>query len=276
MADYHLIVHRKPDVRDSSLVVGWSEDAGRLGKNTAGYLVEKLGGFELAEIDLPEFFPLGGVSVQDDVAVFPEGKFYCCQDRNLVVFLSSPPRAEWFRYLNSILDVAQYYCDAKRLYTVGGMVSFGAHTAPRELAFVVNCREMREEVDGLREGGGITYESPPGQRPTLSSYLLWAAKRRNIPGASLWVPVPFYLAGTDDPWATKKLVVFFDDRLGLGVDLADLDDAIGREGDRISQFRMCFPEIDHFIQKLESNLALSQEESETLVREMEGFLKKRA
>jgi proteasome assembly chaperone (PAC2) family protein len=121
----------------------------------------------------------------------------------------------------------------------------------------------------------MDYETPPGQRPTLGSFLLWLAKGRNIAGASLWVPVPFYLVSTDDPWAWRKTIEFLDTRLDLGIDFGDLDGEVAKQDEKITEVRNHFPKLNEYIRKLENNLGLTVEESEKLTREIEEFLKKR-
>jgi proteasome assembly chaperone (PAC2) family protein len=121
----------------------------------------------------------------------------------------------------------------------------------------------------------VDYETPPGHRPTLSTFLLWVAKRRNMVGASLWVPVPFYLVATEDPWAWRKALDFLDNRLGLGLDFEDLDEEVTRQNERIAQARIRFPEIDDYIRRLEGNLGLTQEENEKLVKEIEELLRRK-
>ena len=268
-------IYRKPEFRTSSLVVGWSEDVGKLGPKVIDYLNKKLGGEEFGEIEPADFFPSAGVAIEDDVAQFPESKFYCCQDKKLVIFKSSPPRAEWHKFLNLVLDVAQHYCHAKELYTIGGMVALSAHTVPRELWAIANSPKMKKLLSRYDLARDMDYETPPGQRPTLSSFLLWMAKGRNIPGASLWVPVPFYLVSTEDPKAWREAVQFFDRRFGLGIDFTDLDAEVTRQNEKIAELRNWFPELDDYVRRLESNLSLTEEEHEKLMKEIEEFLKKR-
>jgi predicted ATP-grasp superfamily ATP-dependent carboligase len=268
-------IYGKPGSRSSSLIVGWSEDAGKLGPKVIGYLTEKLGGKGFGEIEPPDFFPLGGVSIEDDVAQFPESKFYYCEGKNLVLFLSNSPRSEWYRFLNLVLDVAEHYCQAKELYTIGGMVSLSAHTAFRRLLAIANSAEMKNVLNQYDISIDMDYETPPGQRPTLGSFLLLLAKGRNIAGAGLWVPVPFYLVSTDDPWAWRKTVEFLDTRLDLGIEFGDLDGEVATQDEKITQARNRFPELNEYIGKLEDNLGLTVEESEKLTREIEELLKKR-
>ena len=267
-------VYGKRELQDSSLIVGWSEDAANLGTRVIDYLNRKLGTEEFGEIEPMDFFPLGGVSVEDDIVQFPESKFYCSYEKNLVILKSNAPRAEWHRFLNSVLYVAEHYCHVKELYTIGGMVSLSAHTFPRELLLVSNLSRMKTVLSRYDLTRGMDYETPPGQRPTLSSFLLWAARNRDIPAASLWVPIPFYMVAAEDAAACRKVVDFFDQKLALGIDLRDLDEAVASQNEKFTQIRFSFPEVDSIIRNLESNIALSQEDSEKLARDIEEYLKR--
>lgn len=259
-------------LREASLVVGWTEDAGRLGARVIDYLGKKLGALEFAQIDLPEFFPLSGVVVEDDIVQFPETRFYVCPEKGLLFFKGHSPRTEWYRFLNAILDIGEL-CHIRELYTMGGMVSLSTHTASRDLLAVANSPETKAILQEYNIASDMSYETPPNQRPTLSSYLLWVAKKRNVPGISLWVPTPFYLVSVEDPQAWKKAAEFFNSRFSLGIDLADLDEAISKQNQRIGELTTRTPEIEHYIWKLERNLALTEEENQKLVREMEEHLK---
>jgi len=267
-----LRIDRGSDFEAPALIVGWAEDAANLGAGVTDYLIGRLGAEEFGEIDPKGFFPLEGVMVAGNVARFPESKFYRCAGKGLVVFKGNPPRSEWFRFLNLILDVAEQ-CRAGEVYTVGGMVYLGAHTFPRELVALANSPQMKGRMAEYGLTADIDYETPPGQRPTLSSFLLWAAGRRSIGAASLWVPVPFYLVGARDPLAWRKAIEFFDERFDLGIDLSGVDDEAAAHEARMAELRSGSANIDSYIRKLEGGLGLTPEESEELTREVEGFLR---
>jgi proteasome assembly chaperone (PAC2) family protein len=254
-------------------VVTWNQDAGRVGPKVADYLNKELAGTEFAEIDPESFFPLSGVSVGDDVAQFPESKFYWCRGKNLVIFKSDIPRYEWYEFLGLVLDIAEKNCKVKEIYTVGGMVSPGAHTTPRMLLSVATSTEVKGMLSHYDLVSDMDYETQNGQRPTFSSFLLWSARRRNIAGVSLWVPVPFYLLAVEDPMACKKVVEFFDRRLGLNINFAVMDDEIERQNMEIAKVRSQLPELDSYISRLEGNLGLTVDESEKLVKEVEKWLR---
>ncbi len=267
------ILH-EPGLQKSSLVVGWGDDAGKLGARVIDYLRQKLGAQKFAEIEPLDFFSLGGVAVVNDVARFPQCNFYACPEKNLVLFKGSSPGADWYRFLNAILDVAQFHCDTREVYIIGAMVSLGTHTAPREVMAVANSPEVKEMLGRYGLASDTSYESPPGQRPTLSSFLLWVAQKRNIHGIGLWVPIPFYLLSVEDPQAWRRVIEFFDTRFNLQVGFTDLDEEIAKQKERIAQLALRSPEIDQCLWKLERNHSLTEEENRKLIEGIEESLRK--
>jgi proteasome assembly chaperone (PAC2) family protein len=265
-----------PELRTPSLIVGWSTDAGKLGSRVIDYLNKKLGGREIYEIEPTEFFPLGGVTIENDLIRFPESKLYACPENDLLLFKSDAPGYDWFKFINMVLDGAEHYGPVKELYVVGGMVVLGAHTAPREILPIFNSPGMKQAFNSYNLGRNMDYQTPPGQRPTFNSFLLWTAWQRNIPAVSLWVPIPFYLVAVEDFKAQKKILEFFDQRLTLKIDSNDIDEAISQQNVRISQIRDSSPEIDEYISKLENNQRLSEKENEKLIKQIEEFLRRKA
>jgi hypothetical protein len=49
---------------------------------------------------------------------------------------------------------------------------------------------------------------------------------------------------------------------------------VARQNKKLAQIRFSFPEVDSIIRNLESNIALSQEDSEKLAKEIEEYLKR--
>jgi predicted ATP-grasp superfamily ATP-dependent carboligase len=270
---YSIKIYEEPGFRQSSLVLGWNEDVGNLGRKVIDYLNRKLKGQEFAEIEPEKFFPMSGVAIKDNLAQFPESKFYACKEHELLVFRSDSPTAKWYEFLNSVLDVAEQHCRVRELYLLEAMLSFSAHTTPRGLLTVVNSPEIKETLSQYDLARDMNYQTQPGERPTLNSFLLWVARRRNIPGVSLWVPIPFYLATMDDFQAQKRALSFLNERLNLKIDFSDLDQEIRAQNKQLALARSRFPQIDDYINKLESNLMLSEEENGELSKKIEDFLK---
>jgi proteasome assembly chaperone (PAC2) family protein len=234
------------------------------------FLGEKLGGQKIAEIKPSGFFPLGGAVFKDNLIQISESKFWACSKSNLLIFESEEPKYEWYRFLNAILDFAEHHCQAKELYTISGTLSITAHTTPRRILAVYNQPEFQKLLQdyGLED---MTWEGPPA----ISSCLLWAAKRRDILGVSLWPEIPFYIAAGEDPAATKLTLSFLDRRFNLGLDLEGFDSEIKNQNEKIAQLRRENAEIDKYINRLETGLSLNEEEQVKLAREVYGLLEKR-
>ncbi len=265
----------RPALQSPALVVAWSEDAGRLGPKVNDYLRRKLGGHTFCEVEPGDFFPMGGVAIENDLAKFPASWFYASPEHDLVLFESSPPSSDWYRFLSLVMDVAQDYCHAREVYTIGGMVAISAHTTPRQLVAAFSSTQVKRTLGSYDLVTTFDYETAASQRPTLSSYLLWVAKRRNIPAASLWVPVPFYLAGGEDLRAERRVLQFIDQRLELGIDFRELDEDIKRQNEALAEARAGDAHIEESIAKLESNQGLSEEESLRLVEAIDDFIKRK-
>jgi proteasome assembly chaperone (PAC2) family protein len=263
-------MHSQPELENSSLIVGWQQDAGKLGPKVIEYLNKHIKAKNFCEIEPVSFFPLGGVAIENDIAQFPVSKFYAGDERkDLVIFESTQPPYGRYRFLNSVLHVSEHYCKIKELYTVSGTISPIAHSAPRRLLAVFNQLEFQRSLRryGLED---MTWEGPPA----INSFLLWLAQKRGIQGASLWPEVAFYLAATEDPKAAKVVLSFFNRRFDLGLDFTALDLKIKDQGEKLAQLRREELQIDRYIRTLEIGLSLDEEEQIRLARTVTEFLEK--
>jgi proteasome assembly chaperone (PAC2) family protein len=263
-------MHYQPELDNASLIVGWQEDAGKLGSKVIEYLNRHIKAKIFCEIEPVDFFPLGGVAIEDNIAQFPVSKFYAGDERkDLVIFESTHPLYERHRFLNSLLDAGEHYCKMKELYTVSGTVSPIAHTSPRRLLAVFNQPEFQRSLHRYCLEN-MTWEGPPA----INSFLLWLAQRRGIPGVSLWPEVAFYLAATEDPKAAKVVLSFFNGRFDLGLDLIGLDLEIKDQSEKLARLRREDTQIDRYIGTLEIGLSLDEEEQLRLARTVTEFLEK--
>ena len=258
---------QQPEFENPSLIVGWKDDAGKLSPKVIEYLNKKIDSRSFCEIEPVDFFPLTGVTVEKNMAQFPEGKFYCCERNDLVIFTGTEPGFERYRFLNAISDLAQHYCKIKYLYTISGTISSVAHTNSRKIVAVYNQQRLQKELRGY----GLEDMNWEGT-PAISSYLLWVAKRKGIPGVSLWAQIPFYLAASEDFQAIKLTLSFLDKRFNLELDLKELDEQINEQNKKIEQLRQEDPETNRHIATLESGLSLSEEEQFELIKSVNEIL----
>ncbi len=238
------------------------------------FLDKKLGFEVFGEIEPLGFFSLDGVRIEDDLIQFPESRFCLCRARNIIILDSDAPSREHYQFLNAVLDFAQHHFKVKELYTIGGIVSASAHLSPRQVFSVVNRRKLKGELAPYGVEINMDYQTPPGSMPTLSSFLLWVAKKRGIPGCGLWVNVPFYLSAVGDPTASKYLLEVLDRRFELGLDFKELNREIEKLNEDVDQLMRQDADISRYIQMLERGIALSESEGEKLAQEVAGFVKR--
>ncbi len=264
-------IFQSPGLKSPPLIAGWSLDAGNLGMLVVDFLVKRLSTRACAALEPLSFFNLGGVSIEDDVIQFPESKFYCCPEKDLLIFRSDVPAKEHYRFLTAVLDIARRY-RTKEIYTIGGIVSLMAHTKPRRVFTVVNQLPLKETVAQYGVETELDYETPGGSRPTLSSFLLWMAAKSQLPGISLWAEVPFYLASASDLAASRQLLSFLDRRFDLGMDFAELDIAIEKQEEVIEHLRQGNAAVNNYLEILERGIMLTQDEQERMTAEVTEFL----
>jgi len=265
----------QPKLRKPTLVIGWESDTAQLGAKVTDYLIKNLNMQAFCDINPVEFFPLGGVAIENDIVQFPQSTFYACHEHNLIIFRSAIPRYEWYKFLNLIIDVAQEYYHVKEMYAVGGMVTLMPHTVSRDSWATFNSPQIKKALSPYQLSREMDFETPPGSRPTLNSYLLWIAKTRDLPAVNLWIPVPFYLMSNDDPGSHKKALEFIDNRLDLHLDFKDIDASIKQQNEKLERLRKSATEIDESIRKLENEQPISEEERENLVKAIDDCLRKR-
>lgn len=260
-------IYQVLELQHPPLLVSWqSQDIGRISSKGIDFLIEKLGGVEVARIKPFYFFSFGGVRFKGNVAQVQESKFWALEKNNLLIFKSDEPESDHYRFLNTLLDVAEHYFKIRELYTINGMASLISHIHPRKIWAVFNQREWRERFKGY----GLEALSWKGF-PALSSYLLWVAKKRFIPGVSLWPEVPFYLGPKEDAQAIQSLLSFLDRRFDLSLDLKELDVKIREQNERIACLRRENAEVDGYLSRLEKGQELDKEEQMKLVKEVYGI-----
>lgn len=266
-------IYRRPGFRNPSLIIAWSLDAGRLGPKVIDFLNHQLGGMEMAELDTSAFFFNRGVQIENNIIQFPESKFYYCEGRDLLLFKSDSPVKEWYQFLNYVLDIGMEYCQAKEVLTLGGFISSLAHTSARRTIGVVSKPELKPALqEFVPDIDSLEYQTPPGSRPTLNSYLIWVAKRRNIACTNFWMEVPFYLAASEDPAACKDMLGILDRKFNLGLALNDLDEEIRTLNVKFEMMKIRNPYVGRYIEMLEKGIMLNQEESEKLAKDVAEFL----
>ncbi len=259
-------LHR-PKFHRPRLLVGWEPDAGAMGAETISYLRQELGAVEFCRLSPLGYFPLGAVSIEDDVVEFPTPTLYFSERSNLILFHSTQPSQAHYEFLSLLLDLAEDF-KVRRIYTVGGLVSRIGHLERRRVLAVFNRPELREELSQYP----LSFISYHGST-SMNGFLLWLAKRRDLRAVSLWGEVPFYLANREDNRMVEVMLNSLCQVLSLEIDLSQPRQRAEEQERRIAEIRQQSPHIDNYLEKVEKGLELTEEESLNLVREMEDLLR---
>lgn len=256
---------RKAEFKSPSMIVCWDPDSGRVGPEVVRHLNEQLRGVPVCDIRPMDFFALGGVVIEDDVARFPQTRLYYSREPDLLVLHCAKPQFQHYEFLTAVLDLAEHYCKVKELFTIHGIVASVTHTAERRILAVFTNGQFQKQ---LRPPGASSYNLQNMDYegfPAIGSYLLWMARKRNIPAVNLWPEIPFYFSSVADPKAIRAVVAFFDERLQLDFDFRQLDEEIELQNTQIAALREENPQIDESLRNLESGLSLSEEEQLALI-----------
>lgn len=257
-------------IKNVSLIIGWNEDIGKIAPVVTDILNKKLGCKSFYEIEPDGFFSMDGVAIEDDCIQFPESRFFYDQIKNLVILKSDQPSYYHYKFLNSLLDVPMRLGQIKELYTINGMVAQVSHTAHRKIFVVFNNLKFKEIIH-LYDIKELTWEGPPA----ISSFLLWLAQRRKIPGLSLWLEVPFYLAPVEDFCAIKMVLSFFDKRFNLNLEIMEIETKIKEQEEMIEELRTEDKDVNKYISLLESGLELDEVAQLKLAQKIYEHLKTR-
>jgi len=268
-------VYKSCNLQSPSLLTGFNNEIG----NIAGIAFQTIGVVSgrnrLGALKLNDFFLFNGVRVEDSVILFPECDFYTYDSGNMLLFMGDAPNKEPFDYCNAILDFAVKQCRVEEVITIGGFISPICHTSPRRVFGTVTKPELRMFLTPYDINVDVNYHTPPsGPRPSLNHFLLWAAKMREIPGYSLWVEVPFYLANLKDPFGAKAMLEVLDKRFVLGLDYTEIEEKVSQLNKKITDLMNQNSDVNRFIKLLDQGIALSHEESENLARAVLSHLKR--
>jgi len=266
-SDSALRFSSQPRLEQSVFIAGWTKDIGAVSRLAADYLIKASGAGAFCQIEPAGFYPVGGVTVVDDVAQFPLSRFFYSQSHSAVIFRADEPQSNRYEYLNTVLDLAQQHGKATDLYTINGIAALTAHTTPRRIFGVFNDVAMHRRLQRLVPADA-NWQGPPH----VSTYLLWLAGQRHLPGVSLWVEVPFYLADHEDHQSVKAVVALLSMMLGWELDLGELDRLAADQNGKLAAMEDD-PEIRDKIHALEEGLSLNRQERTELKEAVGSALK---
>jgi proteasome assembly chaperone (PAC2) family protein len=262
-----LVWDRKPALRDPLLVAafeGWN-DAGDAATAAADWLIEKSGAERFASIDSDDHVDYQSrrphVEIVDGVAksiAWPAHEFFAAPfgERDLVVLRAVEPNIRWKQYCQGVIAVA-------RETRCSSVVTFGAL-----LGDVPHTRRIR--VTGTSTDADLSarlglvpsrYEGPTG----IVGVLHDVCRQADARSASLWAPVPHYVATPPNPPATRALLERFAELAGITLQLDGFDQLVDIWRLHVDRAISDDAEVQNYVRELEARTDAADAESRGVV-----------
>ncbi|MET0275293.1 MAG: PAC2 family protein, partial [Acidimicrobiia bacterium] len=150
---------------------------------------------------------------------WPRHEFYAThwKSRDVVVLKGIEPNVRWQSYCDAIIAVARD-TGCSMVITLGALLGDVPHTRPVRVTGNATDPAVSERL-GLAPS---RYEGPTGIVGVLGD----RCRREGLTSASLWAPVPHYVASPPNPPATRALLDRLSAIADLGLTLTPLDDLV--------------------------------------------------
>ncbi len=285
----HLRINAIPALRDPVLVLafaGWN-DAGQAATGAARFLVNTWSAERSGDIDPEEFYNFSEqrptIRVIDGLLReidWPANECYVHRDqrlaRDFVVLVGVEPHLRWRLFADVVIDLVSR-CGITLALTLGGLLADVPHTRTVRVTGATTDDSLQERFTGLTVSGS-RYEGPTGILGVLGDRF----RRLGLPTASLWANVPHYINASANPKATVALLERIQALFDLDFSLDELRAAAGRFEEEVSEAVASDADAQAYVRQLEEQADAEETpvrpplpSSETIVRELEEFLRRR-
>ena len=205
---------------------GWN-DAGQAATTAIRYLIDTWGAEKFAELDPEEYFSFTDtrpivriVQGSQRELVWPKNELYAFSGSGhtpaAILLLGTEPNLRWRTFCSEITGMARSV-DARRLVTMGALITDSVHTRPVPLTGFATDETVQEKL-AARSISRSSYEGPTGIVGALHNICLHAG----LPTASIWAATPYYLGSTPNPKCALGLLDALDDALDLRLNLGEM------------------------------------------------------
>jgi proteasome assembly chaperone (PAC2) family protein len=251
-----IIYLEKPNLNKPYLIIGFEgwPNAGEISTFALRHLIDSLEAKPFASIPTENFYQISSLR---PMAVIKEGKlielkppgnhFYYVKgslSNDLILLYGVEPHLRWETFADLILDLAERF-NVMQLFTIGGTYDYIPHTYPPMVSALFNHEALREKV--IQAGLGLTEYSGP---ISIHTFLLEAAKRRDLKAISLWGHAPQYLQ-TRNVKVVCSVLKRLIDLTQIEMDLSELDKAGEYFDQQVNHLVEEDPKLQEVISKLE-------------------------
>ena len=251
-----IIYLEKPNLTKPYLIIGFEgwPNAAEVSSFALQHLVDNLEAKKFASIPTENFYKISSLR---PMAVIKKGRlielkspgnhFYYVKNplfNDLILFYGVEPHLRWNVFADLLLDLAERF-HVIQIFTIGGTYDYIPHTYPPMVSALFNHEELREKV--IQAGLGLTEYSGP---ISIHTFILEAAKKRDLKAVSLWGHAPQYLH-TRNVKVVCSVLRRLIDLTQIEVDLSELENAGDYFDQQVNQLVKEDPKLQEVISKLE-------------------------
>jgi proteasome assembly chaperone (PAC2) family protein len=251
-----IVYTEKPNLNKPYLIIGFEgwPNAGEVSSFALQHLVDSLRAKRFASIPTENFYqisslrPMASIKEGRLIELKSPGNHFCYVkaplSNDLILFLGVEPHLRWDRFAHLLLDLAERF-NVAQIFTIGGTYDYIPHTYPPMVSALFNHEDLREKV--IRVGLGLTEYSGP---ISIHTFILEAAKKRDLKAVSLWGHVPQYLQ-TKNIKVVCSVLKRLMDLTDIEVDLSELEKAGEYFDQQVNHLVEEDPKLQEVINKLE-------------------------
>jgi predicted ATP-grasp superfamily ATP-dependent carboligase len=274
---------RKPKLRRPTLICafkGWNDAAGSASA-ALEFVANRLDAERFAAIDPEEFFDFqvtrptvrlteGRTREVDWPEIVLSSARVEDADRDLVFLLGAEPNLRWRTFCGEIVEAAREL-DVELVVTLGALLADVPHTRPVRITGIADSEELAARL-GFTQ---TNYEGPTG----IVGVLHGACAAAGLRSASLWAPVPHYVAAVPSPKAALALIRTLEELSGVAVDSSELEEAGEEYERRLDEAVASEPDVRALVERLEQQADESEisfrdiPSGDSIAREFERFLR---
>jgi proteasome assembly chaperone (PAC2) family protein len=274
---------RSPKLRHPALVCsfkGWN-DAAESATAALSFVSSKWGAERLGAIDPEEFYDF---QVTRPTVRMSEGQTREIEWPELVIESASPegarrdvvflsgaePNLRWKGFSATVIGAAREL-GVELVISLGALLADIPHTRPVQVTGIAADPDLVERL-GFSQA---RYEGPTG----IVGVLHDACARAGLLSASLWAPVPHYVATVPSPKATLALLRRLEDLLEVPIETEELDEAALEYERRLDEAVASEPEVRALVERLEQQVDdedvsfRNLPTGDSIAQEFERFLK---
>jgi proteasome assembly chaperone (PAC2) family protein len=253
----------QPSLRGPTLVAafsGWN-DAADAASDGVRWLARTVGARVFATLDTEEYLDfqaarptvelVDGVirEIQWPALAFSAGSLPA-GGRDLVLLLGVEPNLRWPTFCDDVISVART-TGCELVVTLGALLGDVPHSRPMRCTGSATDEVLAAKLGMERS----RYEGPTG----IVGVLHDAARRVGFASASIWAPVPHYVATPPNPKATRALLSRLSTLIDIDLDLSDLDIAASAWERSVDEVVAGDADASSYVERLEARYDESAE-----------------